>query len=260
MELPTHAGAAVLEGLYEIRGALVPSWIKAVRGDRVGVQSSRFGVHNGRDSAQSVWGRRRGGGDDQECGAFKEDDFGRVACFGKDRQVPVQHGGVGNERVDDVRPCLEKAQRGYRTEAGTHLVETLIVDARAENRDMDIAASLFKLVLPFLKCWLFVSHQIHFVYKKEYGGVGAVLSETVDAVAVVLEVFGFFLRLNVKDVDEHADLLKYSGTLGGEVRVHKGVLASAVPEIENEVSEKADVVLLDVNGGAESGGQRSGEI
>ena len=86
------------------------------------------------------------------------------------------------------------------------------------------------------------------------------MSETVDAVAVVLEVFRSFLRLNVEDVDEHADLLKYSGTLGGEVRVHKGVLASAVPEIENEVAEKADVVLLDVNGGAESGGQRSGEI
>ena len=73
-----------------------------MRGDRVGVQSSCFGVHNRGYSAQSVWGRRGGGGDDQECGAFKEDDFCRVARFCKDRQMPVQHGGVGNERVDDV--------------------------------------------------------------------------------------------------------------------------------------------------------------
>lgn len=51
-------------------------------------------------------------------------------------------------------------------------------------------------------------------------------------------------------------MLKYSGLLGGEVRVEEGLLPAAVPEVEDERAEEADGVLLDVDGGAEP--RRSG--
>jgi hypothetical protein len=60
------------------------------------------------------------------------------------------------------------------------------------------------------------------------------------------------LGLYVENVNENADLLKYGWTLCGEVRVHEGVLASAVPEVENEVTEETNMVLFDVNCGTES--------
>jgi len=63
------------------------------------------------------------------------------------------------------------------------------------------------------------------------------------------------LGFYVENVNENADLLKYGGTLSGEVRVHEGVLASAVPEVENEVTEETNMVLFDVNGGTESCGK-----
>jgi hypothetical protein len=67
-------------------------------------------------------------------------------------------------------------------------------------------------------------------------------------------------RLNVEHVDENADVLEDSGALGGEIRVHEGVLAAAVPEVEYEVAEEADVVLLDVDGCTEAGGERGGVV
>lgn len=48
--------------------------------------------------------------------------------------------------------------------------------------------------------------------------------------------------------------------LGREVRLHERVLAAAVPEVEDEVPEEADMVLLDVNGHTESGGEGGGIV
>ena len=43
---------------------------------------------------------------------------------------------------------------------------------------------------------------------------------------------------------------EYSGALRGKIGVHEGVLTTAVPQVEDEVSKKANVVLLNVDGGA----------
>lgn len=47
-------------------------------------------------------------------------------------------------------------------------------------------------------------------------------------------------------------MLKDVVALRGEVVVDEGVLAAAVPQIEGEAAEEADVVMLDVDGGAEA--------
>lgn len=49
---------------------------------------------------------------------------------------------------------------------------------------------------------------------------------------------------------------EYSGTLRRKIGVHKCVLTTAVPQVEDEVSEKPNVVLLNVDGSAQPGRQR----
>ena len=55
-------------------------------------------------------------------------------------------------------------------------------------------------------------------------------------------------------------MLEDGRALGGEVRVHERVLAAAVPEVEDEISEEADVVLLDVDCRAEARSERCGVV
>jgi len=50
-------------------------------------------------------------------------------------------------------------------------------------------------------------------------------------------------------------MLKNGRALGGEVGVHEGILAAAVPEVEDEISEEADMVLFHIYGCPETSGQ-----
>ena len=47
-------------------------------------------------------------------------------------------------------------------------------------------------------------------------------------------------------------MLKDSGTLSCEVGVHERILATAVPEVQDEVAEKADVILFNIDCSTES--------
>ena len=55
-------------------------------------------------------------------------------------------------------------------------------------------------------------------------------------------------------------MLEDGRALRREVRIHEGILTAAVPEVENEIAEEADVVLLDVDGRAEARGEGSGIV
>ena len=68
------------------------------------------------------------------------------------------------------------------------------------------------------------------------------------------------MRADLEDVNQHADVLEDGRALGGQIRVHECVLAAAVPQVEDEISEEADVVLLDVDGRAEAGSERRGIV
>lgn len=96
--------------------------------------------------------------------------------------------------------------------------------------------------------------------QEEDARVRAVLLQRVEAVAVVDEVLGHVAALDLENVNEDADVLEDGRALGGEVDVHEGVLSTTVPEIEDKVAEKADMVLLDVDGGPEARSQGSGII
>src|SRR5216684_8374089 len=103
-------------------------------------------------------------------------------------------------------------------------------------------------------------YEVHLVHKKEYRRFRRILLQRIEAVAVVCCVLDSIMRANLENVNQHADLLEDSRALRREVGIHKGVLTAAVPEVEDEVSEEADVVLLDIDGRTEAGGERSGIV
>ena len=148
-----------------------------------------------------------------------------------------------------------------RRRRAAHLVQRLIVYARAEHRDGDRPALRLQLALAPLEHDTLVPHdEVHFVHEQENGRVGGVLLERIETVAIVLSVFGAVARADFEDVDEHPDVLEDGRALRGEVRVHERVLSSAVPEVEDEVAEEPDVVLLYIDGRAEARGERCGVV
>jgi hypothetical protein len=90
------------------------------------------------------------------------------------------------------------------------------------------------------------------MHEQEDRSIRTELPQPLETVLVVLEVFVHLPALNVKDVDQDADLLKDDGALGGEVRVHESILSTAIPEVEDKVAQKANMVLFDVYGGSET--------
>jgi hypothetical protein len=55
------------------------------------------------------------------------------------------------------------------------------------------------------------------------------------------------MGLDVKDIYHDADLLENDRALGCKVRIHEGVLASTVPEVEDEIAKEPDMVLFNVD-------------
>jgi hypothetical protein len=83
------------------------------------------------------------------------------------------------------------------------------------------------------------------------------MQQSVNTVAEVLQVLCRVSRLDVKDVDHDANLLEYGRPLCAEIRVHVGVLTATVPEVQNEISEKTNMVLFDVYGGTKTSSEGS---
>lgn len=157
--------------------------------------------------------------------------------------------------------CTRKLGIEKQTKKVTYLVQRLVVYARAEHRDGDGPALRLQLAFSPLEEGTLVTHdEVHLVHEQKYGGIGGVLLQRIKTVTVVLRVFGCVARADFEDVDEHPDVLEDGRALRGEVRVHERVLASAVPEVEDEVAEEPDVVLLDIDGRAKARGERRGVV
>jgi len=135
------------------------------------------------------------------------------------------------------------------------------VNARPKHRDGHRAALRLQLPCPALQQRSPVPRdEVHLVHEEEDTRLGRVPLQRVQAIAVVRRVLGRVMRANLEDVNQHADVLEDGRALGGEVRVHERVLAAAVPEVEDEISEEADVVLLDVDCRAEARSERCGVV
>jgi hypothetical protein len=135
------------------------------------------------------------------------------------------------------------------------------VNARPEYCDGHRTALRLKLPRPTLQQRRLVPRdEVHLVHEEEDARLGRVLLERIEAIAVVRRVLGRIMRADLEDVNQHADVLEDGRALRGEVRVHERVLPAAVPEVEDEISEEANVVLLDVDRRAEARSERCGIV
>ena len=98
------------------------------------------------------------------------------------------------------------------------------------------------------------------MHKEEDRRLGRVFLQRVEAVAIIRRVLDSIMRADLKNVNQHADVLENGRALRREVGVHERVLPAAVPEVEDEVAQETDVVLLDVDGRAEARGERGGIV
>lgn len=190
----------------------------------------------------------RGGCDDKEGRAFEKDDLRRAARLRELGEMGRQNIRVGYEGMHDIRPGL---------------VQTFVIDTCAQHLDGQVSTGLLQLLpLCFESRFLQIvsAYEVHLVHEKEDSGFRTELSESLQTVAIVVQVFGHLAALHVKNVDEHANVLKDGGPLGGKIAVHEGILSTAVPKVEDEVAQESNMVLLDVDGGAQAGSEGGGVV
>jgi len=115
-----------------------------------------------------------------------------------------------------------------------YLVQRLVVDARAENRDRHGSTLRLQRVRAAVqqRCPISTRDEIHLVNEEKHGRLGQILLQYVDVIAAVRSVP--VVRADLKTVDEHAEVREDRRALGGQVRVNERVLVAAVLEVEDE--------------------------
>ena len=130
---------------------------------------------------------------------------------------------------------------------GTHVIERLVVYARTKHGDLHASACFPQLLsLPRQRLRLRTASKIHLVHQEEDGRIRTVLLQCCQASLVVVQVFLHIARLDFEDVYHDADVLEDRSLLYRQVGIHERVLTATVPEVQNEVTKEAKVVLFDV--------------
>lgn len=134
------------------------------------------------------------------------------------------------------------------------LVKALVIYTRAEDGNACVSAGILQFFMLLVESdGLRFPYKIHLMHQQEYGSVRAELFKPIQAIAVILEVLVHPACLYIEDIYHNPDMLEDCGLLSGQVRIHEGILAAAIPQIENEVPKEAYVVLLDINRCAQAG-------
>ena len=99
--------------------------------------------------------------------------------------------------------CAMHQTRHTASKKETDLVQCLVIYTRPEYLDRDIAACFFQFCDFALKDNgpFTLANKIHFVDEEEHARVFAKLRQTVETVAIILEVFGHFAAFHVEHVD-----------------------------------------------------------
>jgi len=83
--------------------------------------------------------------------------------------------------------------------------------------------------------------EVHLVDEDKDLGFARVLNQSADDVDIGGHVSLNVSTLYVEDIDEHANVAEDVSSLLGEVVLHKGLLATTVPEVERQVSKELDM-------------------
>jgi hypothetical protein len=139
-----------------------------------------------------------------------------------------------------------------------YLVQTFVPDACPEYSHVNVTTGRLELGLLPLKHGLSVAaHEVHLVYQDEHASIRTIRRQRLEALFKVLQVLVHLPRLDVKDVNQDADVLEDCGPLRRQVEFHERLLAAAVPEVEYQVPEKPNMVLLHIDGRTQATSERS---
>eukprot|EP00588_Corethron_pennatum_P011397 CAMPEP_0194269030 /NCGR_PEP_ID=MMETSP0169-20130528/3263_1 /TAXON_ID=218684 /ORGANISM="Corethron pennatum, Strain L29A3" /LENGTH=301 /DNA_ID=CAMNT_0039010521 /DNA_START=125 /DNA_END=1026 /DNA_ORIENTATION=+ len=195
-------------------------------------------------------GRAGGGGvaDDQKRGSLEQHDLVGVADRAEGVQMRTQRFDVGNQVGHDAAP---------------RPVQRLVPDGRAEALQRpDAPAVVLHEAAPVGEdgVALLRRHQVHLVDEHEDARVRGVLLDGLQHAGVVVEVLLGLVALDVEHVDQDLDRPEDGLAVPLEVGLVEGVLAAAVPEVQDEVPQKTHVVVLHVERGGEAHGVAREEV
>ena len=179
--------------------------------------------------------------DNQKRGALKQHDLLSLADVGKVLQMLLEQTHVGDERANNAGPRLEQTLVPDRRRKPCELVPVGL------GEPAQVVHHLAKHVFT-----LRLLHEVHLVHQYKHLGVGRELAQMAQALGESGNVLLDFFAFNVKHMDKHLHHAEQVVALRGEVVFNKYVLATAVPQVESHVAKKAEVRMLNVNGGAES--------
>lgn len=215
------AGQAVLEGLHDVGEALL-----AVP---VGVAGGLV---------------RLPGGDDQEGGAFIEEDLLGLDGLAQGAELLLDDGQVGDQVVYD---------------AGPGLVQRLVPDGGGKGLDVeglsgggadgsgDILESLARLDAHETHALvedglLLVRHdQVHLMHEDKHLSGGGILGQGGHDGDIGGEVTVRIAGLDVEHVDQDAHRREDVCPLLVDIVLHKGLLATTVPQVEGQVPQEFDM-------------------
>lgn len=222
--------------------------VRVARGARPASQAVLESLHDVGQALLTVAVRVAGGlfglprRDDQEGGAFVQENLLGLDGLAQGAELLLDDGQVGDQVVNDARPGL---------------VEGLVPDGRRKGLDVEVGARVAGAghVLQGLgrldaheahavveDGLLFVGHdEVHLVHEDKDLGRGRVLRQGGHDGDVGGQVAVRVARLNVKDVNEHADRGKHVGALLVDVVFHKSFLSTAVPQVERQVAQEFDM-------------------
>lgn len=137
---------------------------------------------------------------------------------------------------------------------GGYLVESLVPYRRGEKDDIHIPTPLPQNRLSIAKKPLPQIHldKIHLMHEHKHPCPRRIILQRLNTLTINQTILCKLPALDIKDIDQNSDVLENVVPLLLEIVLHEGILPAAVPEVEGEVAEEADVGVLDVDGGTEA--------
>ena len=189
-------------------------------------------------------------GDDEERGALVQQDLLRLDGGAEAPELLLDDSEVGDQVVDD---------------GGPGFVERLVPDGSGKWLDLEalrgMASDGGHVLEGFGRLGLSKTHalvedllalgahdEIHLVDENEDLGGGRVLRQGGHDGHISSEVAIDVTRLDVKDVDEDADIAENVDALLVNVVFHKCLLTATIPQIKRQVAQKLHMRQIDIDG------------
>ena len=158
--------------------------------------------------------------------------------------MTLQNANVGDEVGNNLRPCLVQ-----RLVPNTRPEALEVMNPAAGAALLNEPTSIVQYHLPFL-----FGHEIHLVDQNKNPCLRTVLLHCLKNSREVIEVLLGAVGLDIKHVNKQLDGAEDGLPIPLKVGLIKGILAAAIPQVQDEIAEETDVMMLNVEGRGETHG------